>query len=120
MIANELEKYYKYLFQRKPSSGAERMLKLLGQNKISPKRAKLIAAPFTAKNATSAIRRLAKGKSPGPDKLPAEYRHAQHDLPTDVQVSRLVWRQYLGLCLYTQIPWFASIHEGFGRLCLCF
>jgi hypothetical protein len=33
----------------------------------------MIDSPFAAKDAVRAFRRLAKAKSPGPDKLPAEF-----------------------------------------------
>ena len=72
-IADQLNKYYTKLFDHKPSSDPERMLALLKTKRVPARKAKIMDAPFEEKDVTAAIRRLGKGKSPGPDTLPAEF-----------------------------------------------
>jgi len=78
-IAVEQETYYKMLFGHKPSARPGRMLALLRERQINQARAKRMEEPLTGKEVSEAIGRLAKGKAPGPDSLPAElYKDFEH------------------------------------------
>ena len=81
-IADELEKYYKYLFNRKFSKNADRMLGLLRSNRVPKSKAKSMDSPLEDTELTSAIRRMHRGKSSGPDKLPVEFYQDFEDLVT--------------------------------------
>ena len=73
LVAAEQAKYYKHLFGSKPSVRPERMLELLKGQRINPSRANRNEEPITEPQVRTAIRKLAKGKAPGPDALPAEF-----------------------------------------------
>ena len=73
LVAAEQAKYYKHLFGSKPSVRPERMLELLKRQRINPSRANRNEEPITEPEIRTAIRKLAKGKAPGPDALPAEF-----------------------------------------------
>ena len=73
LVAAEQAKYYKHLFGSKPSVRPERMLELLKGQRINPSRANRNEEPITEPEVRTAIRKLAKGKAPGPDALPAEF-----------------------------------------------
>ena len=79
-IAEELKKYYDWLFQAKPSAKASPFLNKLRERKILAKSAKIMEAPVEEKEARSAIRKLALGKAPGPDLLGAEFYKEFEDL----------------------------------------
>jgi exonuclease III/sulfur relay (sulfurtransferase) DsrC/TusE family protein len=79
-ILRELTKYYKWLFQAKPSFNADRLLKLLSDDPIPPKQAKASEKAITLPEVERAIDKLAQGKSPGPDGLPAEFYIQFRDL----------------------------------------
>ena len=72
-VADEARKYYKWLFEPKNSKKADRLLKLLEAQQLPQRAAKAMEKDITAEEISEAIFKMAPGKSPGPDKLPAEF-----------------------------------------------
>ena len=79
-ILGELTKYYKWLFTEKPSKGADRLLQLLSDNPIPSRLANSAEKAISLPEVEVAIDKLALGKSPGPDGLPAEFYIQFRDL----------------------------------------
>jgi hypothetical protein len=73
-IVHEIQRYYKHLFQSKPSINQDPLLDALSENSTIPNRLRLeLENPITLNEIHKAIDSLAIGKSLGPDGLPAEF-----------------------------------------------
>lgn len=72
-VADEARKYYKWLFKKKESKKSERMLQLLKDAPLPDRVAQQIDGDLSEDEFEQAVWRMAKGKSPGPDGLPAEF-----------------------------------------------
>ena len=72
-VAGEARKYYEWLFQRKKSNEPERMLQLLADDPLPKRVAQQIDGKLSEEEFEQAVWKMAKGKSPGPDGLPAEF-----------------------------------------------
>ena len=80
-VANEFAHYSRWLFQSKPSRNSARMLQLLRQRQLTHRSCNRLEADISQDEVTTAIRNMAKGKSPGPDGLPSEvYQEFEVDL----------------------------------------
>ena len=80
LIVEELRKYYAWLFQPKPSNNAHPFLDKLRQRQVLKASADKLEKPLEEPEVRKAIRKLAKGKAPGPDRLPAEFYIEFEDL----------------------------------------
>ena len=88
-VANEMAKYYRWLFRRKPSRNPEPLLQALRKRQISKKSRAALDKPITPSNVTTAIRSLGKGKAPGPDLLASEFYHTFEDLVVNDLIAML-------------------------------
>jgi len=82
-VARQCRKYYEWLFAAKSSEKADRLLDLLKRKQISSLMKSRMDKPFELQELQRAIRGMAEGKSPGPDKLPAEFYQEFEDLITE-------------------------------------
>ncbi|MDC0525513.1 reverse transcriptase domain-containing protein [bacterium] len=78
-------RYYETLMSRKPSdtAAAATLESKLKEKTLSDADRKKLDGKITPSEVRRAVRRLAKGKSPGPDGLPAEYFHVMEDVLAD-------------------------------------
>ena len=88
-IAQELEKYYRWLFRSKPMRAAKACLDKLRSNPIPHKVSEAIEALITKEEVIAALRTMAKGKAPGPDMLTAEFYLEFEDLIIDPLVAAI-------------------------------
>jgi hypothetical protein len=70
---DEAAGYYKWLFQEKPSVNPEPLLEKLREKTLSEPDKKQFKQTITIQECRTALRSMADDKSPGPDKLPAEF-----------------------------------------------
>ena len=69
----EARKYYLHLFQDKPSKNPDELLDLLRQKQIKKSDATYCETNISREEVVKAIRSMANRKSPGPDRIPAEF-----------------------------------------------
>jgi hypothetical protein len=77
-IAEEFRSYCEHLFAPKPSQGAQPLLDALRARTVPPDLKTKLDKPITSEEVVTAIQRLAHGKTPGPDGLPAEFYQEFH------------------------------------------
>ena len=99
-IADELQRYYSYLFRSRPSIDSAPFLQLLRDKSLPTDVSSKIEGLITTTEVKLAITKMGKANSPGPDLLADEFyqtfldlvvgpltkvlneAHAQHELPT--------------------------------------
>ena len=79
-IAKEATNYYRWLYQKKQTSqeATEKMLGILGEDKIPAHITQKTEGGISEENVISAIRATGTGKSPGPDGLPSSPGKVYH------------------------------------------
>ena len=79
-ILREATNYYTHLFRRRKSMQNKRFLELIKQKQFSTRAANAMDAPLNRDEVHRAAASLAKGKSPGPDEIPAEFYKMYSDM----------------------------------------
>ena len=72
-ILSNATRFYKYLFRRRPSKQAERLLSLLRKRTFTQAQAKCMDKDISIEEVRTAMRSMANSKSPGPDGIPSEF-----------------------------------------------
>jgi hypothetical protein len=77
-MCDEAARYHKWLFQEKPSVDPEPLLEKLREKTLGEPDKKQLEKTITIQECRTALRSMADNKSPGLDKLPAEF-YKQYD-----------------------------------------
>eukprot|EP00962_Isochrysis_galbana_P000889 scaffold251_cov134-Isochrysis_galbana.AAC.9 len=79
-IVEESAHYYAHLARPKPSHNSETLLDALSKKGLSERQRNTLEAPLELEEIQKAMLSMAKGKSPGPDGLGAEFYHSFYAL----------------------------------------
>jgi hypothetical protein len=75
-IVEEFARYYTHLSRPKPSNNPDILIDALKTKGLKDEDSKKLESPLTLEEVKKAMHSMAKGKSPGPDGLGAEFYHA--------------------------------------------
>jgi hypothetical protein len=75
-IVDEFARYYTHLSRPKPSKNPDILIDALKTKGLKDEDSKKLESPLTLEEVKKAMLSMAKGKSPGPDGLGAEFYHA--------------------------------------------